>query len=86
MASEMVPDNINVTRFCQYQPDDSNPASVESWQLNIGTDCATRVDTYRQTLRTHARLDEVFRYQSLSELVATLDHDAGAKVLAHEMA
>jgi hypothetical protein len=87
MASEMVPDNTNVTRFCQYQPDDSKPALVESWQRNIGTDCATRVETYRQTLRTHARLDEVFRYQSLSDLVVALDHGAGgAKAYAQEMA
>jgi hypothetical protein len=80
MASEMVPGNTNVTRFCQYQPDASKPALVESWQRNIGTDCATRVEAYRQTLGAHARLDEVFRYQSLPELVAALDHRATSSV------
>jgi len=81
MASEMVPNNTNVTRFCQYQPDDSKPALVESWQRNIGTDCATRVETYRQTLRSNARLDEVFRYQSLSELVVALDPGAPSSIV-----
>ena len=81
MASEMVPGNTNVTRFCQYQPDTSQPALVESWRRNIGTDCATRVDAYRQTLRTHSRLDEVFHYQSLSELVATLDQSSMSSIV-----
>jgi hypothetical protein len=49
MATEMVPGNTNGTRFCQYQPAASKPALVESWQRNIGTDCATRVEAYRQT-------------------------------------
>ena len=82
MASDMVPDNVNVTRFCHYQPDDSKPALVESWQRNIGTDCGTRVETYRQTLAAHARLDEIFRYQSLPELVATLDRGSASSASA----
>jgi hypothetical protein len=80
MASEMVPDNINVAAFCQYRPNRSDPAQVDAWDRIIGADLQERVDRCRKILREHRRLDEVFRQQSLSGLVESLDRGAAAAV------
>jgi hypothetical protein len=71
MASESVPGHYYVAKFCEYQP--SGEAGRGPWNEYIGSDLMARVDTYRETLKKNHRLDEIFRYQNLADLVASLE-------------
>ncbi len=72
MAGEMVPRHRFVTGYCRYKPDAKNPAAVSVWNQWVGTDVEARVNFYRQTLKAHGKLSEVFRYHSLPDYVAEL--------------
>jgi len=71
MAGESVPGHYYVAKFGEYQPEDK--AGRDAWNEYIGSDLRVRVDRYRDALRKHRRLDEVFRYQNLAELVLSLE-------------
>lgn len=71
MAGDMVPGHEYVSEFCQYQPDDTE--GVQAWSNHIGQDVKDRVDHYRQVLKAHHTLDEIFRYHALPQFVADLD-------------
>jgi hypothetical protein len=73
MAGEMVPGHSYVSEFCQYKPDADLSSLVDSWERHIGADALERVDRYRQSLKAHHRLGEVFRYHDLETFVADLD-------------
>jgi hypothetical protein len=73
MAGEMVPGHSYVSEFCQYKPDADLSSLVDSWERHIGADALERVDRYRQALKAHHRLGEVFRYHDLETFVADLD-------------
>lgn len=73
MAGEMVPNHRFVTGYCRFQPDPSDQAAVTLWNRYVGADCEARVNFYRQTLKAHGKLGEVFRYHALPEFVAELD-------------
>jgi hypothetical protein len=72
MAGDMVPGHQYVSAFGRYQPDASDPATVEAWNKYIGPELEARVDGYRKTLKAHKKLGEVFRYHDLPRFVAGL--------------
>ena len=72
MAAESVPGHYYVAKFAEYQPEDK--AGCDAWNEYIGKDLKSRVESYRETLRNHQRLDEIFRYQNLAELVRSLEN------------
>lgn len=73
MAGEMVPGHRYVVGYGRYQPDQHNSAAASAWNRYVGSDCETRANFYRQTLKSHGKLGEVFRYHSLPDYVAALD-------------
>ncbi len=73
MASDMVPGHQYVAAYGTYQPDPGKPAEVDAWNQYIGQDCLARINHYRETLKTHSKLDELFRYHSLPKYIAELE-------------
>jgi hypothetical protein len=73
-----VPNDLFVDGFCAYRPDQNDPALVDLWNRNIGADCAARVASYRNILKTHGKLGQVFRYHSLEGLVGRLSQEKAA--------
>jgi hypothetical protein len=72
MAGEMVPGHRYVTGYLRYQPDSKNPSAVSSWNQWVGADAEAKVNFYRQTLKMHGKLGEVFRYHALGDYVNEL--------------
>jgi hypothetical protein len=81
MAGEMVPGHRFVTGYCRYKPDAKNTAAVSGWNQYVGADCETRVNFYRQTLKAHGKLGEVFRYHALPDYVGALSSPMTARDL-----
>ncbi len=73
MAGDMVPGHKYVTEFCAYKPDAGEPKLVEAWNKHIGDDLHDRIDKYRQALKAHDKLGEVFRFHKLPQFVFDLD-------------
>ncbi len=66
-------DDSSLSQFYKYRCDSSSPGLVERWDRYVrraGEDALLNV---HPALKRHRRLDEVFRYQSLSELVERLE-------------
>ena len=59
-----------IARLCQYQP--SDPTLGELWDSLIKRPCENALQNYYGVLKKHNFIGEVFRYQSLPELVARL--------------
>lgn len=78
MAGEMVPGHRFVTGYCRYQPDHDDSDAVDAWHSWVGTDTEARVNLYRQTLKSHGRLGEVFRYHQLPEFIAAIETEPPA--------
>jgi hypothetical protein len=76
MATDMIPEDPWVARFCAYEPNPGDSAAVSAWNTHIGADLAARIDLYRKTLKEHNILGQVFRYQQLPKLVAELNSAA----------
>ena len=72
MAGDMVPNHQYVSAFGRYQPDESDPAMVAAWTRHIGTEVEARINSYREKLKAHKRLGEVFRYHDLPRFIADL--------------
>lgn len=72
MAGEMVPGHRFVTGYVRYKPDSKNPDMVTAWNRWVGNDAESRVNFYRQTLKAHGKLGEVFRYHNLNDYVSEL--------------
>lgn len=72
MAGDMVPHHRYVSAFGRYQPGADNPAMVAAWTQHIGTDLEARIDSYREKLKAHKKLGEVFRYHNLPQFIANL--------------
>jgi hypothetical protein len=73
MAGDMVPGHKYVSEFCRFEPDATESALGESWAEHIGHDAEEKIDRYREALKAHHRLGEVFRFHDLSQFVADLD-------------
>jgi hypothetical protein len=65
--------DLYITRLCQYQPDTSDPHLVERWNRILKGPCEAALQHYYDVLKQSNRIGEVFRYQSLPELVARLE-------------
>ena len=72
MAGDMYPGHKYIPLFCNYQPDPKKPEMVAAWNKYIGPNFLEKVNTYREVLRKHNQLGEVFRYKPLTELVPKL--------------
>ena len=72
MAGDMVPNHQYVSAFGRYHPDESDPAMVAAWTKHIGTEVEARVNSYREKLKAHKKLGEVFRYHDLPRFIAAL--------------
>jgi len=72
MAGDMVPNHRYVSALGRYQPDESDPEMVAAWTKHIGTEADARVNSYREKLKAHKKLGEVFRYHDLSQFIADL--------------
>lgn len=75
MAGEMVPGHRFVTGYARYRPDREDTELVEAWHKWIGSDCEARTNYYRQMLKTHGKLGEVFRYHSLPDFIGTIEKE-----------
>jgi hypothetical protein len=73
MAGDMVPGHQYVSAFGRYQPDSTDQDAVKAWHKHIGSNVEARVNQYRETLRKHDKLGEVFRYHNLPQFVANLE-------------
>jgi hypothetical protein len=58
--------------FYQYQPDPTPPGLVQLWNSQVRLPTHVALHEYYPVLQQHRRLGEIFRYQSLPELVASL--------------
>ena len=72
MAGETVPGHRFVTGYLRHKPDPKNPDAVAAWKSGIGPDPEGRVNSYRETLKVHGKLGEIFRYCDLPEYVNEL--------------
>jgi hypothetical protein len=81
MAGEMVPGHRFVTGYLRYKPHAENPDAVAVWNKWVGADAESRVNFYRQTLKAHGKLGEVFRYHSLPDYVGELAGPIAATAL-----
>ncbi|MEQ1948613.1 MAG: hypothetical protein ABL995_15590 [Bryobacteraceae bacterium] len=73
MAGDMVPGHQYVSAFGRYLPDSADQPAVAAWQKHIGTGVEAKVNEYRESLRRHKKLGEVFRYHNLPHFIASLD-------------
>lgn len=78
MRYDTTPDAPFTTPFYQYQPHPHKPGLVKLWKSQVEEPCRAALQHYYPVLKKHNRLDEIFRYQSLSELVDRLKGDSGA--------
>jgi hypothetical protein len=69
VRKETTPDDPSIGRFCQHQPDPSDPRLVELWGSQVKRPCEEALNTYHELLKKYKWLEEVFHYQSLSKLV-----------------
>jgi len=72
MAGDMVPGHRYVAEFCAHKPDAADSAAVDEWTKHIGSNIQAQIDQYRETLRTHGKLGEVFRFHALPDFIADL--------------
>jgi len=79
MRYDTTPDDPHIARFCYYQPDPSDPRLVQLWNRQVRRPCENALRNYYPALKKQRRLEEVFRYQSLSGLVERLERKSRNK-------
>ena len=72
MRYDTTPNDPNITRFCQHQPDSSDPDLVELWNREVRRPCEDALQKYYPVLKKQNLLEEVFHYQPLSESIDRL--------------
>jgi hypothetical protein len=72
MRYDTTPDAPFIIPFCEYQSDPYDSGLVERWKDQVGSPCQEALQQYYPVLKEHNRLDEMFRYQPLAELVDRL--------------
>jgi hypothetical protein len=75
MGYDITPGDVYITRFLQYRPDPSDARLVELWNNLVSRPANDAVLRYYPVLKRHERLEEVFHYQDLAELVARLERE-----------
>lgn len=73
MAGDVVPGHREAAEFCRFRPDAGDSDVVTSWEEHVGRDPAETIDRYRQSLRAHQQLGEIFRYHDLAQFTADLE-------------
>ncbi|HEV8132789.1 MAG TPA: hypothetical protein VGQ81_16200 [Acidobacteriota bacterium] len=75
MSWDITPGEVYITDFCQYQPDPSDQHLVELWNRLVKGPAENAVQRYHRVLQQYNRLEEVFHYQNLAELVDRLEKE-----------
>lgn len=73
-------DDSCLDAICQYQPEPSDVSLVELWNERVLKSCRNALDWFYPILKAHDSLGEVFRYQSLPELVMRLQRERTRRV------
>jgi hypothetical protein len=73
---DTTPDDPLISRFMNHQPDPRNGALVGLWQARIRQPMETAIRSIHPVLKKHNRLDEIFQYQSLTDLTARLGRES----------
>jgi len=63
----------SLSQFRRHRPDPSTPRLVELWYRYVRAPSEDALQHFHPVLKRHSCLEEVFRYQSLSTLVARLE-------------
>jgi hypothetical protein len=80
MRYDTTPDAPFITPFCQYQPDAHDPGVVALWHSQVAGPCQVALQQYYPVLKEYNRLDEIFRYQPLAELVERLQREPRVRI------
>lgn len=83
MRYDTSPEDPYISRFIEHQPQHSNPLLSELWESEIRKPCQQVIREIHPVLKQHKRLDEVFHFQSLPDLVAKLK--GGSAASSHHM-
>lgn len=78
MRYDTSPDDPNIASFRAHRPDGSNGDLGGLWDRLVRHPANQAVDRYHPVLKKAARLEEVFRFQSLEELVKGLEAASGS--------
>ena len=70
---DTTPNASFITSYCQYQPDPTDQRLVQHWYSQVQQPCTVSLREYYPVLKQSNRLGEMFRYQSLLELVSRLE-------------
>jgi hypothetical protein len=73
MRYDSTPDAPFIAAFCQHQPARTDPALADFWNDLVKTPCKRALQDYYGILKKRQRLGEVFRNQSLPDLVHQLE-------------
>jgi len=73
MSLDTLPDNGYVLGFCRFQPTSADADLVARWDRMVHTPCQHATEHYFPLLRNRGRLGEIFRYQNLERLAASLE-------------
>lgn len=73
MGYDVTPGDLYITQFIDYRPDPSDPRMAELWDGLVRRPARDAVLRYHPVLKEHERLEEVFHYRDLAELVAGLE-------------
>jgi hypothetical protein len=76
MRYDTTPGEPLIERFTNHQPSKS-PKLAGLWAAKVKTSCEFAVKNVHPALKRHQRLEEVFHYQSLPDLIGRLGSGAG---------
>jgi hypothetical protein len=66
---DMRGDDPYLRAFCHHRPDTSEPGLIQLWDSQVMDPCQEALQAYYGVLKAQHGLDEVFRYQRLSDVV-----------------
>jgi len=67
MASDMIPRDPNVPRFCGYRPRSRDAGAAERWEDLVAAPCRRAVQDYFPVLKNRGVLGEVFRFSNFEQ-------------------
>ena len=73
-------DDSFIDALCQHQPESYDATLIEVWNNQVLEACRNALHRYYPILKEHDCLGEVFRYQSLPELVTRLQRERTRRV------
>jgi len=78
MRYDTSPDDPNIQDFIEHPPNPANQLLCRMWRRDVKEPCESAIKDIYPVLKKYQRLDEVFHYQSLPDLVKRLE-GAGTK-------